>query len=144
MTTKSPVYSHRSLRMGVALFGVSIALGACTLTNDGTVGYHFTVLPNVQLPFTGTPFTVYPPTGASSPSQRSSPPSSLSSPVRLGSSPLCCAAPGTAATSAKKGAESGEENGCNDSCKAFCFQFFNGAWSAAFAFNRNATTAVSR
>jgi pilus assembly protein CpaD len=36
MTTKSPVYSHRSLRMGVALFGLSIALGACTLTNDVT------------------------------------------------------------------------------------------------------------
>ncbi|TFV34447.1 DUF756 domain-containing protein [Streptomyces sp. T1317-0309] len=30
----------------------------CTLTNDGSVGYHFTVLPNVALPFTGTPFTV--------------------------------------------------------------------------------------
>ncbi|MEU7337434.1 MULTISPECIES: phosphocholine-specific phospholipase C [unclassified Streptomyces] len=32
----------------------------CTLTNDGSVGYHFTVLPNTALPFTGTPFTVPP------------------------------------------------------------------------------------
>ena len=32
----------------------------CTLTNDGTVGFHFTVLPNIALPFTGTPFTVAP------------------------------------------------------------------------------------
>ena len=36
MTTKSPVHSHRSLRLGAALFGLSIALGACTLTNDVT------------------------------------------------------------------------------------------------------------
>ncbi|MEV6983542.1 phosphocholine-specific phospholipase C [Sphaerisporangium sp. NPDC051017] len=35
----------------------------CTLTNDGTVGFHFTVLPNIvstAAPFTGTPFTVAP------------------------------------------------------------------------------------
>ncbi|GII59782.1 non-hemolytic phospholipase C [Planotetraspora thailandica] len=32
----------------------------CTLTNDGAVGYHFTVLPNVAQQFTGTPFTVAP------------------------------------------------------------------------------------
>ncbi|WP_037914077.1 phosphocholine-specific phospholipase C [Actinacidiphila yeochonensis] len=32
----------------------------CTLTNDGSVGYVFTVLPNVLLPFTGTPFLVRP------------------------------------------------------------------------------------
>ncbi|MFJ4847080.1 MULTISPECIES: phosphocholine-specific phospholipase C [unclassified Streptomyces] len=32
----------------------------CTLTNDGTVGYHFTVLPNIALPRVGTPFTVQP------------------------------------------------------------------------------------
>ena len=36
MTTKSPVDRHRSLRMGAALAGLSIALGACTLTNDVT------------------------------------------------------------------------------------------------------------
>ncbi|WP_405591347.1 phosphocholine-specific phospholipase C [Streptomyces sp. NBC_01190] len=32
----------------------------CTLTNDGTAAFHFTVLPNVALPYTGTPFTVPP------------------------------------------------------------------------------------
>ncbi|GAA4590971.1 phospholipase C, phosphocholine-specific [Planotetraspora phitsanulokensis] len=32
----------------------------CTLTNSGTVAFHFTVLPNVALPFVGTPFTVAP------------------------------------------------------------------------------------
>ncbi|GAA4573656.1 phosphocholine-specific phospholipase C [Planotetraspora kaengkrachanensis] len=32
----------------------------CTLTNSGTVAFHFTVLPNVVLPFVGTPFTVAP------------------------------------------------------------------------------------
>jgi pilus assembly protein CpaD len=36
MTTKSPVDRHRSLRIGAALAGLSIALGACTLTNDVT------------------------------------------------------------------------------------------------------------
>ncbi len=34
----------------------------CTLTNSGTVGYHFTVYPNILQPFAGTPFTV--PAGA--------------------------------------------------------------------------------
>jgi pilus assembly protein CpaD len=44
MTTKSPVDRHCSLRLGVALAGLSIALGACTLTNDvATVG---SVAPN--------------------------------------------------------------------------------------------------
>jgi pilus assembly protein CpaD len=39
MTTKSPVDRHRSFRMGAALAGLSIAVGACTLTNDvATVG----------------------------------------------------------------------------------------------------------
>jgi phospholipase C len=32
----------------------------CTLTNDGTAAYVFTVLPNVIMPFTGTPFLVQP------------------------------------------------------------------------------------
>jgi phospholipase C len=32
----------------------------CTLTNDGTAAYVFTVLPNVIKPFTGTPFLVQP------------------------------------------------------------------------------------
>ncbi|MFF7245612.1 phosphocholine-specific phospholipase C [Embleya sp. NPDC008237] len=32
----------------------------CTLTNEGTVTYHFTVFPNIVLPFAGTPFTVAP------------------------------------------------------------------------------------
>lgn len=36
MTTKSPVDRHRSFRVGAALAGLSIALGACTLTNDVT------------------------------------------------------------------------------------------------------------
>lgn len=36
MRSKSPVDRHRSLRMGAALAGLSIALGACTLTNDVT------------------------------------------------------------------------------------------------------------
>ena len=36
MTTKSPVDRRRSLRVGAALAGLSIALGACTLTNDVT------------------------------------------------------------------------------------------------------------
>ncbi|MDH6113403.1 phospholipase C [Kitasatospora sp. MAP12-15] len=30
----------------------------CTMTNFGTVGYHFTVYPNIAFPFAGTPFTV--------------------------------------------------------------------------------------
>ncbi|WP_392756060.1 phosphocholine-specific phospholipase C [Streptomyces sp. LN590] len=30
----------------------------CTMTNEGSVGFHFTVLPNIALPFVGTPFTV--------------------------------------------------------------------------------------
>jgi phospholipase C len=32
----------------------------CTMTNQGTVGYTFTVLPNILLPFSGTPFLVRP------------------------------------------------------------------------------------
>ncbi|WP_329568616.1 phosphocholine-specific phospholipase C [Kitasatospora sp. NBC_01266] len=32
----------------------------CTMTNYGSVGYSFTVYPNVELPFAGTPFTVDP------------------------------------------------------------------------------------
>ncbi|MCR8577362.1 phosphocholine-specific phospholipase C [Streptomyces sp. Isolate_219] len=32
----------------------------CTLTNDGSVAFPFTVFPNIALPFTGTPFTVGP------------------------------------------------------------------------------------
>jgi pilus assembly protein CpaD len=34
MTTKSPVYRHRRLRLGVALIGVSIALGACVYNDE--------------------------------------------------------------------------------------------------------------
>ncbi|GLW99061.1 phosphocholine-specific phospholipase C [Microtetraspora sp. NBRC 16547] len=30
----------------------------CTLANDGPVAFHFTVFPNIALPFAGTPFTV--------------------------------------------------------------------------------------
>jgi phospholipase C len=30
----------------------------CTLTNNGSVTYHFTVFPNIAMPFAGTPFTV--------------------------------------------------------------------------------------
>jgi phospholipase C len=32
----------------------------CTMTNHGAVGYVFTILPNIALPFTGTPFLVQP------------------------------------------------------------------------------------
>ncbi|SDL80425.1 phosphocholine-specific phospholipase C [Nonomuraea jiangxiensis] len=32
----------------------------CTFTNDGPVAFHFTMLPNIVLPATGTPFTVAP------------------------------------------------------------------------------------
>jgi phospholipase C len=32
----------------------------CTLSNDGAETFHFTVLPNILKPFTGTPFTVAP------------------------------------------------------------------------------------
>jgi phospholipase C len=32
----------------------------CTMTNEGSVGYTFTVLPNIELPFSGTPFLVHP------------------------------------------------------------------------------------
>ena len=32
----------------------------CTLTNAGTAGFHYTVYPNIELAFAGTPFTVAP------------------------------------------------------------------------------------
>ncbi|WP_327258338.1 phospholipase domain-containing protein [Streptomyces sp. NBC_01240] len=32
----------------------------CTLANEGTVSFHFTVFPNIARPFAGTPFTVAP------------------------------------------------------------------------------------
>src|SRR4029079_13023672 len=44
MPTNAPADRHRSLRVGAALAGLSIALGACSLTNDvATVG---SVAPN--------------------------------------------------------------------------------------------------
>src|SRR3954465_5342779 len=34
MTTKTPVYHHRSLRLGIALVGLSTALGACVYNDE--------------------------------------------------------------------------------------------------------------